>query len=139
MPAHVHRGTAWALGVALVVAAGLVLAAWTAPVYRSVAVSSSSDGLETVARSSETLVGMEGASVLIPVSIPLVVACGVAGVLIRRRARGLPRAGMAAWLLSWLLGAFSLVAMMSIGVFVLPVVVALLVACATADRARAAM
>jgi hypothetical protein len=89
---------ALAWGVALIAAALLV------PVY-----------------GSATLVAENGADVLIPVGIPAVVSAAVWVALHVKCSRGGRAPDLVAWLLIGLLGAFCLVAILSIGVFVLPV------------------
>jgi hypothetical protein len=113
------------LGVALIWSIVLLVAACLVPTYSSTSVSS--DGVVT--HGSETLVGDNGLGVLPVVAAPLLLTCLVAAALWRRGTR--PGAGALAWTATGLLIAFNLVALMSIGVFVLPVTVALTLACAT--------
>ena len=102
------------MGLALLLAGSLV------PVYSSE--SASSSGAST--SSSETLVQANGLNVLIVLAIPLIVSLLVAAALrVDRR--------NAAWLLTGSLGCFAVLALLSIGLLVLPVVVALAVACGT--------
>jgi uncharacterized membrane protein YhaH (DUF805 family) len=116
------------LATAAIWGAGLLVAAVVAPVYSSV--SASSDG--RVAHSSSTLTEENGPGVLAPVGVPLVVVGVVAVALRRRRQRQRPGAGVLAWMSVGLLGVFTLVSMLSIGIFVLPVTFLLVVACALA-------
>ena len=92
------------------------------PTYESESVSSTG----VVTRSSETLVSENGAGVLLLLAIPLLVTIVVIGALV-----GLPRrAGLAlAWTLTGLVGAFTTLGMLTIGIFVMPAAVALVVAC----------
>jgi hypothetical protein len=113
-----------ALVPALVYAAAIVAAGFTLPVYSEQSVSSSG----AVTNGSATLVAVNGTDVLLVLAIPLVVTCGVALALwpVVRRG-GLPLA----WTLTGILVLFTLLAMLSIGVFVLPVTLALVITCAT--------
>jgi len=114
-----------ALAVALVWGAGLLVGAILAPMY--VTATETSPG--AVATGSSTLVEENGPGVLLVIAIPLVAAAIVALVLWpRRAARG---AGPIAWTCAGLLAGFNLLAMASIGLFILPVTIGLLVACAT--------
>ncbi len=73
---------------------------------------------------------MNGPNVLVVVSIPLAFVAADSLLLWRRRARSKRGAGPAAWMVIALLAAFTLVAMLSIGIFILPVTILLAVACA---------
>jgi hypothetical protein len=73
------------------------------------------------------LVGENGTGVIGVVVIPLVVAVVVAAVLSRRSTA--PSAGPDAWTATGLLATFNVLALLSIGIFVLPVTVCLVVAC----------
>jgi hypothetical protein len=78
---------------------------------------------------SDTLVGANGLGVVVVLAVPLMVTVLV-GCALRLRAH---RAGLpVAWTLTGLLAVFTLLAMMSIGVFMIPVTAGLVVACATA-------
>jgi hypothetical protein len=113
--------------VALVLAAAysvaVLVAAFVAPVYESD--SSSSSG--ATSQGADTLVGVNGPGVAIVMVVPLLVTLAVAAVLSMAPPR---RALPIAWTLTGLLAAGNLLAMLSVGVFVLPVTVALFVACA---------
>ena len=141
------------LGFALVWSAALIVAGFVAPLYSSESASASSDtsspGEVTVGEVSHgtaTLVEVNGMNVLFVLAIPLLVAIGVAVAL--RWGAGAsgspPRDGVSAWgigvawVLSAALGTFTLLAMMSIGVFVLPVTAALIAAVWLAQRGRPA-
>lgn len=119
----------FALAVAVIYGAALVMAGFLVPVYSTE--SASSDGEVLVG--SATLVAENGAGIVAVLAIPLLlsVAVGTALLLLPRRG-ALPTA----WGLTGLLAAFNLLAMLSIGVFVIPVTVALVVACLTSGRRR---
>jgi hypothetical protein len=112
------------LAIALALGAGLVIAAVLAPVYQSQSVSSSG----SVTNGSATLVGVNGWGALLVAGAPLAAAV-VAGCALWRRA-GRPGAGVLAWTVTVLLACFNLVAMATIGLFVVPLTVALFAACA---------
>jgi hypothetical protein len=117
----------WAFGLTLaafVWTLGLVGAAFLAPVYSGVEASSGSAAVST----TSTLVGVNGLGVLIPVAAPALVVALVWLALHRKCSRGSSLSGGFAVGLIGLLGTFCVLAMLSIGVFVLPVV--LLLACA---------
>jgi hypothetical protein len=113
-----------ALDVALVWSAGPIVAAAVAPAYQSTTETSSG----TVTHESATLVDENGPAVLLPVGVPLLVTVIVGYALWRREeGRG---AGPIAWTFTGLLASFNVVAMLSIGLLMLPVTAALAVACA---------
>jgi len=116
------------LTIALVWGAGLVIAALAAPVYQTSGASSSGGATD----GSATLVGVNGWGALIAASAPLVAALLIGGLLWQRAERA--GAGVLAWTVVGLLGCFNALAMASIGVFVLPVTLALVVACSTHAR-----
>lgn len=120
------RATRTLLAIAAVWSVGLVIAAAVAPAYSSSSASSSG----AVTHTSATLVQENGLRVLVPVSLPLVAVGAVTFSLRRRRKQEKPGAGALAWTVVALLGAFTILAMLSIGVFILPAVVVLAVACA---------
>lgn len=100
--------------VAAVWSLGLVIAGSVLPVYNGESISNA-DGVTFV---SETLVAQNGAWVLIPVAVPLVV-CGVVALALRRRSVRV------AWVAVGLLGVFALLSIPSIGLFIIPVVAVL--------------
>lgn len=105
---------------------GLVVAGFYVPVYQSENMSPSGE----LKQGTETLVGMNGPGVLIALVLPLLTTVLVAGALLLRTRRGaLP----VAWALTALLAVFNLLGMLTIGVFVVPVTVALVLACASAS------
>jgi hypothetical protein len=116
------RVQAVALLVAAAYGVALVIAAFTLPVYDS-ASSSSSDGSR---QSSDTLVGVNGPGVALVMAVPLFVTLAVGCALWQRSRWALP----VAWTLTGVLAAANVLAMLSVGVFVLPVTAALVVACA---------
>ena len=109
------------LVLALGYSTALIAAGFLVPMYSGI--SSSADG--AVEETSETLVGVNGVSVLIVLAIPLLITIGVA--IAVRWGASARRMGLA-WTLTGGLAAFTLLAMMSIGVFVLPVTAALVAA-----------
>jgi hypothetical protein len=104
---------AFGWGIALVGAALLV------PVYSSETASPPFGA--TTASTSLTLVQVNGLRVLIPVGVPALVAALVWIALHRKCSRGGRASGYLAWSLIWMLFAFCLVAIASIGWFVVPV------------------
>ena len=108
----------------------LVVAALTVPVYHG-EFETTESGSTTVTSTSATLVSENGWWGLVVAGIPLVV-CLVVGALLL--GPGGPAAKVVAVVVVALLGLGNLLAMLSIGIFVLPVTVALVVAVATADR-----
>jgi cytochrome bd-type quinol oxidase subunit 2 len=105
----------------------LVVAALVAPVYSTQTSAGSGDRLSTAVPGSATLVQVNGWRVLLVCAVPLACAALV-GVLLWRRA-GKPGAGPVAWTVTAVLAGLNLLAMLSIGVFVLPVTAALVIAC----------
>jgi hypothetical protein len=98
--------------LAFVWSAGLFAAALFAPAY-----------------GSTTLVQENGSGVLLVVAFPAVISAAVWLALWRRCTRGGAVSGVVAWTCVSLLGLFCLIALASIGLFVIPV--AVLLACAT--------
>ncbi len=121
-----------ALAAALAWSALIVVAAALVPVYQSETATTSKAESGTVAHTvtqgSSTLVDENGSGTLVIVAIPLLVSVLVACALwVRGSRRG---AGLVAWALTGLLVCFNLLAMLSIGVFIVPVTACLFVACA---------
>jgi hypothetical protein len=112
-----------AISVALAWSAALIIGAFVIPVY-------STDG--SAGTGSATLAGENGAWVGGLLAIPLAVTLLVAAALWKRREA--QTAGPTAWTITGLLSAFNLIAMLSIGIFVLPVTICLVVACANAKN-----
>jgi len=123
------RVPAVALLVASAYGVALVVAAFALPVYDSTSSSSSGE----TSQASDTLVGVNGPGVALVLGVPLVVTIAVAGALWQRSRGGLP----IAWTLTGMLAAGNLLAMLSVGLFVLPVTAALILACVRSrPRAR---
>ena len=101
----------------------MVILALLAPVYQSQSVSSSG----ITASGSATLVGVNGWRALLIAAVPLAAAV-MAGYGLWRRA-GRPGAGVLAWTVAGLLACFNVLAIATIGLFVVPVTVALFAAC----------
>ena len=112
------------LAIALAWGTGLVILALLAPVYQSQSASSSG----TMTNGSATLVGVNGWAALLAAGAPLA-AAALAGYGLWRRA-GRPGAGVLAWTVAGLLACFNVLAIATIGLFVVPVTVALFAACA---------
>jgi hypothetical protein len=105
----------------------LIIAGFFVPVYRS----SSESAAGEVAPGWVTLVEVNGPGGVVAISVPLLATVLVGSALRLRSRRGaLPFA----WSVTGLLAAFNLLAMASIGLFILPVTAALTVACATSPR-----
>ena len=121
---RLRRVTTTSLSVAAVYAAALIVGGFLVPVYEST--SSSSSGVVTTG--SQTLVGMNGSWAVVVLSVPLLATVLVAAALRLRSWRG---SVPFAWAVTGVLGALNLLAMLSIGVFVLPVTAALVVATST--------
>jgi hypothetical protein len=110
----------------------LVVAGFLVPAYQSTSLSSSGE----LTQSSETLVGMNGPGVVPVLALPLLVTVLVAcALLLRARRAAMP----VAWALTALLAVFNVLGMLTIGVFVVPVTAALVVACASGSTAGAAI
>jgi len=112
------------LAIAAAWGVGLLVVALFVPVYQSERVSSSG----AVTQGSATLVDVNGWGVLLVTGVPLLVTLVVGGALWHRAAR--PGAGVFAWTAAGLLVCFNVLAMLSIGVFVIPVTVGVVAACA---------
>jgi len=123
-----HSGSPWLLIPSALWSVGLVAAALWVPVYDS---GTSAPG-GTSSSVSSTLVQVNGMKVLIPVGVPLVVVGLVAAALCYRRSRGKQGAGAIAWVSAGLLGLLALVGILTVGVFVLPVAVVVMVVCTLA-------
>ena len=106
--------TRWWLVASIISGAGLLVAALTIPVYGG-----------TV---SATLVQVNGGRVIVIVALPLVGALLASGSILARAGRARGGVGVFTWLVVGALGAFTLVGILTIGPFVAPVPVCLLVA-----------
>jgi hypothetical protein len=121
---RLRQGEWTTVAAALIWSAGLMVAAAVAPAYQSTTATSSGP----VTHESATLVDENGPAVLLAVGVPLLATVIVGYALWRREAsRG---AGPIAWTFTGLLAGFNVLAMPSIGLFMLPVTVALAVMCA---------
>lgn len=126
------RASAVALLGAALWGLGLVVAGFLVPAYRSTGMSSSGE----LTQSTETLVGVNGPGAVAVLAVPFLVTLLVASALLARSRRAaLP----VAWALTALLAAFNLVGMLTVGVFVLPVTAALVVACSMSSKTGAAI
>ena len=126
------RASSVALLGAAIWGLGLVVAGLLVPAYQSTEMSSSGE----LAQTTKTLVGMNGPGVLVVLAVPFLVTLLVASALLARSRRAaLPFA----WALTALLAAFNLVGMLTVGVFVLPVTAALVVACSMSSKTGAAI
>src|ERR1700752_866985 len=123
-------GSRIALACAGVWSIGLLVGAVTLPAYQSQSATSSSTiaGPVSTTSSTMTLVEVNGSGVLAVVAIPLAICLGIALALWRRRRSHRPGPGALACVLSGVLLLFCLVSMFTIGVVVLPVAAALVVA-----------
>jgi hypothetical protein len=121
-------GARIAVGIAALWSVGLLVAALTVPVYERVTLTASGS-----MESSATLVDENGGWVLMVVAIPLVVVAGIALALERRRRVGRSGAGPFAWATCVVLLLFCLITGFSIGLFVLPIALTLVAACALAS------
>jgi hypothetical protein len=112
----------WAFGLTVLAVgwgAVLLVGAFALPAYSS---STASDSASIgVPSASATLVEANGLGVLVPVGLPALIAAVVWFALHRKCSRGSRASGHVAWALVWLLIAFCLVAIASIGIFVAPV------------------
>jgi hypothetical protein len=119
---RIDRVTSVLLTLAAMYGVGIVVAGFVAPLYESS--TSSSSGADT--DSMDTLVGANGTGVVFALLVPLLVTLIVAVALLLRPRRGaLP----VAWTVTGVLAAFNLVAMLSIGIFIIPVTAALIISC----------
>jgi hypothetical protein len=124
-----------ALAFAAVWSLLVVALALLAPLYSTSSGSSTVEGdgtvVSTTSVGTDTLVGANGRGVLLVVCLPLV-ATAVVALLLRYADRGAAVGG--AWLVTLLYLALCVLALLSIGIVLVPVGVALVVACATAHR-----
>ena len=107
----------WTLGwltASVVFGAGLLVAAFTVPAYNG-----------TI---SQTLVQANGGKVIFIVSIPLLGALLAIGAILVRLRRARAGVGTFTWLVIGVLGAFTFLGMLTIGPFVAPVPICLLMA-----------
>ena len=124
-PADIRRGR-WAFGLtatAFAWALALVAAAFLVPVYEG-----QTGGSDGSGSTSATLVGENGLGALLPASLPALVTALVWLALHRKCSHGSRSGGRLASALVGLLAVFCLLAILSIGILVVPV--AVLLACA---------
>jgi hypothetical protein len=115
----------FALTAALLWSTGLLVASLVAPIYNSSGTNTDNGAIRSVALSSSTLVGVNGARVLIVVAMPAVATALVWLALRWKSSRASRYAVLAAWAIVWLLAALCLVGAFSIGLFMAPVAVLL--------------
>ncbi len=111
---RLDKWTCWWLMAAVILGAGLLVAAFTVSAYTG-----------TV---SQTLVQANGEKVVFIVAIPLVGALLAIWTIAARLRHARTGVGIFTWLVVGVLGAFALLGMLTIGPFVAPVPVCLLVA-----------
>lgn len=119
MAASVRRAPLafWLAAAAFAWSLALIAAAFAVPVYRGT-IATSHGGLSST---SATLVALNGPLVLVPVCVPVVLTVLIWLALHRKCARQSRVASLAASAGIALLAAFNVVALFTIGVFVLPV------------------
>jgi hypothetical protein len=124
------RARTWAaLAVAAAWGTGLLVAALLLPVYASESGSVGPDGSLVRTSGSATLVEANGAGILVVAAAPLAAAVCV-GALLAARTRH-PAAGTAAWGVVALLAALAVLGLLSLGIFLVPVVLSLALAAST--------
>lgn len=126
--------TAVALALAALISAGLLVAAAVVPVYGTETASASlaPDGTLTSSSTTSggaTLVAVNGLGSLVVVAVPLLVTLVVGALLLRATGWW---GYAAAWIVTGLYTVLCVLALMSIGIFLAPVAMVLVVACATA-------
>lgn len=121
-PDRLRRGEGIALTIALVWSLAFLVAAATLPFYEGATESPAG----VVRHHSATLIEVNGSSVLLIAGIPLLATIVVGLALWQRGSR--VGAGPIAWTSTVLLAGFNLLAMLTIGVFILPVTACLVAA-----------
>ena len=111
---ELDKWTRWWLVASVIYGAGLVVAAFTVPAY-------SGPGPDTV-------VQVNGGRVALIIALPLVGALVAIANIVFRRRFGHTGVGIFTWLIIGVLGVFVFLGMASVGMFVAPVPVCLLVA-----------
>ena len=111
---RLDKRTRWWLMASVVFGAGLLAAAYTVPAYNG-----------TV---SETLVQVNGGKVVFIVAIPLVGALLAIWTIVTRLRHARRGVGIFTWLIVGVLGAFAMLGMLTIGPFIAPVPICLLMA-----------
>lgn len=127
------RAAAWSAVGAIAAAAAVPVAALTVPAYEGV--ESSSGGV--IATTHATIVDENGVGALVPATLPLVAAFAVALLLHRRCTSGSTAAIGAAWAIVGVMAALALVAIASIGLWMVPAVVLLALSTVTTPRGTA--
>ena len=112
--ARLDRWTRGWLAASIIYGAGLLVAAFTFPAYSGTA--------------PNTLVQVNGAKVIVIVAIPLVGALVAIWTIVARLGNARSGVGVLTWLVVGVLGALALLGLLTIGLFVAPVPVCLLVA-----------
>jgi hypothetical protein len=131
------RGERIALGGAFCWSVLLLIGAYVLPVYQGEVSTQRSNGRVHSRETSATLVEMHGSGALIAVAVPLAATLLVTLALLAQDPG--QNAGPLAWTLVILLGGFNVLALLTIGIFLLPTTICLLVACGlhNADLERA--
>jgi hypothetical protein len=127
------------LAFALLWSIGLVIAAFRLPAYQSLSISGHSLSFfrsHPGTGGSATLVAVNGWGGVVVAAAPLAAAVLIACALWRRIEE--EGAGALAWTVTVLLMCFNVLGMLSIGLFVIPVTLALIVACVNHGRTRMA-
>lgn len=123
------RATTMWIGVGLAYGVVLIIAAFVVPIFTG------SWGFSTT--NADTLVAQHGLYAALVVAVPLILAVGIAFALLESYKRG---ARALAWSLWGVLALGNLAALFTIGVFVLPITIAMFLACrlyVAPDAARA--
>jgi hypothetical protein len=121
-----------ALLIAVVSSLGFLAAGLMVPVYTEV---TSGPGSAAVTETSKTLVAENGSRVVLLLLFPLLATVVVAIALLGRAHSS---AIVLAWSVTGVVAVFNLLAMLTIGIFVIPITIALVVACAAVTAERTA-
>ena len=119
--ARLDKLTCWWLVASVIFGAGLLVAAFTVSAYNG-----------TV---SETLVQVNGGKVIFIIAIPLAGALLAIGSILARLGHARTGVGTFTWLVIGVLGALTFLVMLTIGPFVVPVPVCLLMAAVRIENA----
>jgi len=114
----------WLLIGAAIWGLGLVLAAFLVPAYSS----NTGASFGSSARGA-SLVQENGLRVLFPVATPLVAVGLIGGLVGHRRRAGKRGPGVVSWIVVTILGGVTILGILTIGVFILPVTALLLAVC----------
>jgi hypothetical protein len=132
VPPRLGRATRIFLVIAALYATAFLLVGAFVPTYSSTSSSETSNGVPTHSSSSATMVAVNGMRVLFVLALPLV-AVGLVWVSVMwRRRHGHLDVRVLAWVVVGLLGVMSILAMLSVGIFIMPLVMLLAAACAKA-------